>query len=829
MRILIKFIWRNIQEKKLRTFLILISVALSAALFFAATAIAGTIEGMYLQRIKKYYGTAELIVHPNEKSPSGFFHVHPAEQYRNFTDYAIGVIESSGTYKNRHESADFDLKGFRLADLATMNPYVLARQRQLLPFQGKKIIISRAMAEKFHFRIGQNIELWLRDHRYRFRIAAIAEPVGLFQDDGLSNTAVVPRETLAALFGARGKVTTVFIKLKDPSRAEEMVAKMSGAFRRYTVRETVSRSELRREIGTISTPFMMMVILVLFMSVFIIYTSFKVITRERLPLIGTFRSIGATRRMTDLILFAESLLYGVVGGVAGCGMGLGILYVMSILMTPAWLAGKLNTVMKFTPLQLLMALALAVILALGSSLFPIIRISKIPVKEIILNAIARPVRKKGRRLLWGALLLAVALAVPPLVPQDVTFLATVAGMLLTTSAVILWIPFLTKLLTGALERIYQPLFGNLAVLAAKNLRDNQSSMNNIALLAIGISSLLMINTLSYSVSKEVMSLYRDAQYDIWMWSWQPDRAFKQRLLAVDGVKGVYGVYSAYQAELDGRKDKIGWLVGAAPEFFDYWKLNILGDRRALLAQLDQDRQILLTASLRDKFGVKLGDYLTLQTKRGKKAYRISGFFTSLMENGSFAIIPERYFKLDMKEQYYNSLFIKTLGDPAAVESKLQQKFEREQPYITTLRSMEQRNMQSNAQMFLILQGFSVLALLIGIFGVLNNLLIGFIERQRSLAVLRSVGMSNRQSLQMILLESLSGGLIGGAVGVMSGLLLLSLIPYVMKSLSIPIPMHYSPAQFLFALLAGVVITVVASLSPALKSVKLNIIEAIKYE
>jgi putative ABC transport system permease protein len=830
MRIIIKFILKNIQEKKFRTLLILLSITLSSALFFASTAISGTIEQMYMQRIKKYIGTADIIIHPNEKSPSDFFHTAQAMQFPNLTEYVVGAIENSATYKNRKETVNIDLKGFTLEDLQTMNPFILEEHWQLRPFTGKKIIISKATADKYHWKIGDKLELKLSDNRYRFRICGIAEPTGFFQEDGRSNTAVVPRETLASFYNASGKVSMIYIKLKDRRQIGDCISRLAKLYRRYTVREPISWEELQQYIRQISAPFMLMVVLVLFMSVFIIYTSFKVITRERLPVIGTFRSIGATKRTTDMVMFTESILYGVIGGVLGWILGLGILYIMSILMTPQWMKGTVHTSINFTAIQLVMALILAVVLALVSSFIPIVKISKIPVKDIILNSIVKNKTRKSSKLIWGILCLVMAYVAPLFSPKEFIFPVTMFGMAMVITAIVILIPFITKGFTKFFERIFVYIFGNEGILAAKNLRENQSIINNISLLAIGISSLLMINTISYSVGKEVLNVYRDAKFDIWMGVGGADRSFKARLFSVIGVKDVYGLYSTYNVEMEGRKDRIQWFAGANKNsFFKFWDVELLGDQAAILKKFDDSRNILLSTTLKDKFGVGIGDYLTIKTKRGNKAYKIIGFFNSLMQDGNFSIIPERYLKSDMKERYYSDLFIKTTQTPAVIEAKLKKKFQREQPFIMTMTDMEKRNMQSNARMFFILQGFSVLALLIGIFGVFNNLIISFIERKRSLAVMHSVGMSKAQSLKMIFIESLSGGLIGGIVGMTAGLLLISLIPYMMKALNIPIPMHYSLTQFLLALLAGIIITVIASISPAFQSTKLNIIEAIKYE
>jgi putative ABC transport system permease protein len=829
MPIIIKFIWNNIKEKKFRTTLILLSVTLSAALFFASVAISGTIEAMYLQRMAKYFGSADIIIHPNEKSPTGFFHTEPAEAKLKQPEYIVGSIEQSAEYQTRQETVTFDLKGFKLPELQQMNPYVLEAERDRQPFQGKKMIISKATADRFHFRAGDRIELKIGFARYRFQIVGIAGPLGLFQEDGRSNTAVVPRETLAALSNAPGRVSVLYIKLQDRSRLRESIALLSETYRRFTVREPVSRQELQQYTSTISTPFMLMVFLVFIMSIFIIYTSFKVITRERLPVIGTFRSIGATQRMTNLVLLAESVSYGVIGGIAGCILGIGILYVMSMLMTPQWLAG-MQAPIKFSVAQLLLAFGLAIVLAVISSALPIMKVARIPVKDIILGTTERPRKRKSWQFGLGLLSLILAFVLPLLAPKSYVLAAALTGMGLAIAAVVVLVPYLTKGFIKLFERAYLYIFGNEGILAAKNLRDNQSILNNISLLAIGISSLLMISTISYSVGKEVLNVYRDAQFDIWMGLGGADRSFKPRLASVAGVQDVYGLYSAHNVEIQGRKDKIFWLTGANQnKFFQYWEVNIQGDQRAILAKLDLTRTIMLSTILKDKLGVNVGDDLNLQTRRGPKTYRIIGWFRSLMQNGNFAIISERYLKADFMQRYYSDIFIKTSASPATVERQLQIKFRRERPFIMTMRAMETRNMQSNAQMFLILQGFSLLALVIGIFGVFNNLMISFIERKRSLAVMHSVGMSNRQALKMIFIESITGGIIGGSVGILAGLLLISLVPQVMSALNLPIPIHYDYPEFALALVAGVVITVVASISPALKAAKLNIIESIKYE
>jgi putative ABC transport system permease protein len=90
-------------------------------------------------------------------------------------------------------------------------------------------------------------------------------------------------------------------------------------------------------------------------------------------------------------------------------------------------------------------------------------------------------------------------------------------------------------------------------------------------------------------------------------------------------------------------------------------------------------------------------------------------------------------------------------------------------------------------------------------------------------------MSKAQIIKMIFIEALSGGLVGGAVGVLTGVVSISIIPYLLKAIDMPVPIHYSATLIINSILGGAVVTLIASVSPALKSSKLNIIEAIKYE
>jgi putative ABC transport system permease protein len=143
--------------------------------------------------------------------------------------------------------------------------------------------------------------------------------------------------------------------------------------------------------------------------------------------------------------------------------------------------------------------------------------------------------------------------------------------------------------------------------------------------------------------------------------------------------------------------------------------------------------------------------------------------------------------------------------------------------------MEHRDRESNKDLFLVLKGFSIMTLLIGVIGILNNFILSFIERRRSLALLRSIGMSKGQTVLMLFLEALSGGIVGGFAGLGAGLLILIIVPELFVALRLPVIVFYSTSAGFVLMLAGILMSLAASVFPALKSSKLDIIEAIRYE
>jgi ABC-type antimicrobial peptide transport system permease subunit len=122
----------------------------------------------------------------------------------------------------------------------------------------------------------------------------------------------------------------------------------------------------------------------------------------------------------------------------------------------------------------------------------------------------------------------------------------------------------------------------------------------------------------------------------------------------------------------------------------------------------------------------------------------------------------------------------------------------------------------------VLLAFSII---ISFFGIVIMLVLTVFERTRELGMLRAIGVTQRQTRRMIRHESVITALIGGAMGIMLGLvlgaLLVSRVPYVTFSLP--------TTQLVLCGIAAVLIGIIAAILPARRAAKLNVLEALQYE
>jgi putative ABC transport system permease protein len=125
-----------------------------------------------------------------------------------------------------------------------------------------------------------------------------------------------------------------------------------------------------------------------------------------------------------------------------------------------------------------------------------------------------------------------------------------------------------------------------------------------------------------------------------------------------------------------------------------------------------------------------------------------------------------------------------------------------------------------------LLGFGAIALFVGAFVIFNTLSITVAQRTREFATLRTLGASRRQVMRSVVLEGLVIGLLASVIGLFAGLGLAKLL----SSIGGELPeagMVFSLRTVLVSLALGTVITLLASLMPALRATRVPPIAAVR--
>jgi putative ABC transport system permease protein len=131
------------------------------------------------------------------------------------------------------------------------------------------------------------------------------------------------------------------------------------------------------------------------------------------------------------------------------------------------------------------------------------------------------------------------------------------------------------------------------------------------------------------------------------------------------------------------------------------------------------------------------------------------------------------------------------------------------------------------QTFLLVFGF--IAVFVGSFLIFNTFSITVAQRVSEFGMLRTLGASRRQILTTVMVEALAIGLLGAIIGIGGGFLVAASLKGLFQAFGIDLPttgLVLEPRTVLVSLLVGVVVTLVSSLIPALRSTRVPPIAAL---
>lgn len=132
------------------------------------------------------------------------------------------------------------------------------------------------------------------------------------------------------------------------------------------------------------------------------------------------------------------------------------------------------------------------------------------------------------------------------------------------------------------------------------------------------------------------------------------------------------------------------------------------------------------------------------------------------------------------------------------------------------------------QTFLLVFGF--IAVFVGSFLIFNTFSITVAQRVSEFGMLRTLGASRRQILASVMVEAGAIGLLGAVLGIGGGFVIAAAIEALFKAFGLELPttaLQLQSRTVVVALVVGVVVTLVSSLMPALRSTRVPPIAALR--
>jgi putative ABC transport system permease protein len=265
---------------------------------------------------------------------------------------------------------------------------------------------------------------------------------------------------------------------------------------------------------------------------------------------------------------------------------------------------------------------------------------------------------------------------------------------------------------------------------------------------------------------------------------------------------------------------------------------VVDDPLVFLAQPDS---IILSSQFSSRTGVRLGSRIPLGTIAGDKQFTVRGVMTptglASAFGGSLAIMDVYAAqKMFGRGRTFDRIDLAlapgwTLADARReLETLLGPGFQVEPPS-----GRGQQFEATIASFSLMMNVSSLFALFIGMFIIYNSFAIAVTERRSEIGILRALGASRAQIRWLFLGEGLVMGLIGSALGLVTGVVLArgitaSIATLVSEVFGVAQPaseVAVSPALLGWALGLGVATSVVAALIPARTAAQVEPIQALK--
>jgi putative ABC transport system permease protein len=695
------------------------------------------------------------------------------------------------------------------------------------------VVMDLGTAQKYNFRVGQQVRVLLQGPTQTFTITGLAR-FGTADNLAGATLAAFDIPTAQRVLGEVGKFDSINIVTTPNADKAQVQRNIAAAVPRnveVVTGQTVineATSAIGQALGFFNTALLVFAFISLFVGGFTILNTFSIIVGQRTKELALLRIVGASRRQVFRSVLGEAAIVGLVSSLIGLGLG-----VLAAIGLEALLKGFGVTLpsgpIAFEPRTVIVCLIVGIGVTVVSAISPARRAVRIAPVEAVTEQQGEHEISMRRRFIWGAVITALgALALAVGLTKPAIQLVGLGALLIFVGVARL-APAVARPMSSVIGRPLARLLGMSGRLGRENsMRSPRRTAQTASALMVGLALVSVIAVFGASVSQSATASIDQAiaaNIIVSNTNSNGPGAFSTTVpAAVAGVPGVTSTSTVYGGQFEFKQSIVN-LRGITTKNLSQTLILTMasGTPQALTAG-----NLLIDTSTANSDHLSVGDRVPVKfALTGNSTMRIGGIFQTNQLIGSF-LVSQAFYVSHFQNPQPNAVLARTDGG-AGVEQGVKQALAA-YPNVQVQSRAEFEKSQSNQvnQLLGLVYALLALAILIALIGIVNTLMLSVFERTHEIGLLRAVGMKRRQVRAMIRSESVILAVFGAVIGIIVGTLLGIALVSSLHSQGITNTVVPAKSLVIFLILAALLGLLAASW-PARRAARLDVLAAIAAE
>ncbi len=663
----------------------------------------------------------------------------------------------------------------------------------------------------------------------------------------MADLMVVDIATAQELFRMTGRISHIDLLISDTEAGEAMQERITAALPDgvQLMRSSARTSTVAQMTRAFELNLSALSMLSLIVGMFLVYNTMTFSVVQRRWLIGRLRTLGVRRREIFRLILGEAALIAILGTVIG--LLLGIILGQSLVQLVTQTINDLYYVISVRdialgPLTLLKGIGLGIGATLIATLAPAREATASTPGTVLRRSLEESeFRRRLSLLVRIGLVLGAAGALLLLAPGR-SIAISYAALLLILVGYALLVPAVVDWMAKWMRPLLAGLFGLTGRMAAGGIRTSLSRTSvAIAALMVAVSATIGVGVMVDSFRNTVrVWLDRSLQADIYI---SPpsmvmrrvdatlDNDLVQQLLSSEVVRDASTGYQTKVQTDIGLIDLVAFDLAVPSRSSFVFKE---GTSEEVWPAFEDGGALMISEPLSYKYDLHKDDVLELDTKQGKKDFKIAGVYYDYGSDLGTILMDRSTFTASFGDVGYSTmaLYVREGMAPADAIARLRTLVpENQQVLMRANQTLRSLSMEVFDRTFTITGVLRLLAVGVAFMGILSALMALQLERARELAVLRATGVTPGQVWRYVTLQSGLMGLFAGLISLPLGLILAGVLIFVInkRSFGWTMQLQVAPEILLEALILALIAALIAALYPAWKMSRANPALALRQE